>query len=187
MQISSRDRKQLIILSVVAAVAAVVFVLFIKSQGSKQPSPSAAPIAGATTPTPQPSVPSSGSPKPTTALAFSGRDPFQTLVTIPTVSTGPAPASPSPVPGISPAPNPSPVPQDNSAITIDGHNVVLDDIFTTSSKTKVQVEVDGAVYTVGIGETFASSFALVSVSGSTANFTYGDQTFSLTQPQPSGS
>lgn len=46
---------------------------------------------------------------------------------------------------------------------------------------------DGAVYTLNVGDTFATSFKLVSVNGSTANFVYGDQPFSLAQPQPSGS
>ena len=60
-------------------------------------------------------------------------------------------------------------------------------VFTGSGHTKVQVEVDGAVYTVNVGGTFATSFKLVSVSGSTANFLYGDQPFTLTAPNPSGS
>jgi hypothetical protein len=55
--------------------------------------------------------------------------------------------------------------------------VVLVDIF--SSGTKAQVEVDGTVYTVSKGGTFATTFKLVSISGTCASFLNGDQSFTL--------
>jgi hypothetical protein len=58
-----------------------------------------------------------------------------------------------------------------------GHTVVLLDIF--QGGTKVQVEVDGTVYTVSVGETFAGNFRLVSISGNCARFVFGDEGFTL--------
>jgi len=55
--------------------------------------------------------------------------------------------------------------------------VVLVDIF--SNGTQAQVEVDGTVYTVGVGHTFAGTFKLLSISGSCAAFLNGDQSFTL--------
>jgi hypothetical protein len=55
--------------------------------------------------------------------------------------------------------------------------VVLVDVFSNS--TKAQVEVDGTVYTVGEGDTFASTFKLVTISGNCASFLNGDSSFSL--------
>jgi hypothetical protein len=63
-----------------------------------------------------------------------------------------------------------------------GHTVVLLDIF--QGGTKVQVEVDGTVFTVSVGETFDGNFRLVSISGSCARFVFGDEGFTLcTSPQ----
>ena len=187
MQLSQRDKRLLMIVAPLAAVALIGFVLLVAGGGSKKPAPSTPAAAPANSPNLAPSSTTKSHSKRVSTLVFSGRDPFQVLVSIPTVTGGtPAPGT-SPAPGVSPAPAPSSAPTDGSSTTISGHHVVLDDIFTASGHTKVQVEVDGAVYTVGIGNTFATSFKLVSVSGTTANFLFVDQPFSLTQPSPSGS
>jgi hypothetical protein len=189
MQISQRDKRLLLILGPAVAVAVAVFVLLVAGGSEKGSGPSAPTVAAGTNTNGSAAkgATSNGHQKPASTLVFSGRDPFQALVSVPTVTGGtPAPTS-STAPTVSPAPSPSPAPADGSSTTIDGHTVVLDDIFTASGQTKVQVEVDGAVYTIQVGDTFATSYKLVSVNGSTANFLYGDQPFSLTQPQPSGS
>jgi hypothetical protein len=63
---------------------------------------------------------------------------------------------------------------------VGGHTVVLLDVFPKDGKTRVQVEVDGTVYNVAKGETFASGqFEFRSASGNCATFLFGDQSFSL--------
>ena len=63
---------------------------------------------------------------------------------------------------------------------VGGHTVVLLDVFPKDGKTRVQVEVDGTVYNVAKGGTFASGqFEFRSASGNCATFLYGDQSFSL--------
>ena len=54
---------------------------------------------------------------------------------------------------------------------------MLVDIF--SSGARAQVEVDGTIYTVTQGQTFASTFKLVTINGTCASFLNGDQSFSL--------
>lgn len=103
-------------------------------------------------------------------LIFTGRDPFVPLI---------GQASPAPQPTVSPAGSPNPSPGGGSSTTIGGHTVVLDSIFTINGVQKVQVEVDGHVYTVAVGGTFAGNFRLTSISGSCASFTMGTQPFSL--------
>jgi hypothetical protein len=41
------------------------------------------------------------------------------------------------------------------------------------------IEVDGQTYTVGVGDTFAVSFKVVSLSENGGVFTYGDSAFTL--------
>jgi hypothetical protein len=163
------------ILAPVLVIAVAAFVLL--SGGKKnaptsalQPGPGVVPGAVAT-PTPQPSP----SPSAKEILVFSGRDPFQPFQGAAAVSTS-SPA-PSPTPSVSPAGSPPPTPTGGSSTTSSGHTVVLVDIF--SSGTQAQVEVDGTVYTVSEGDTFAGTFKLVSISGSCASFTNGGSSFSL--------
>jgi hypothetical protein len=103
-------------------------------------------------------------------LIFSGRDPFIPLV---------GASNPAPQPTVSPAGSPNPSPGGGSSASVGGHTVVLDSIFTINGQQKVQVEVDGHVYTVAIGGSFAGNFKLTSISGSCASFTYNSQPFSL--------
>ena len=188
MNVSQRDKRLLMILAGVAAVAAVLFVLLLRGGGSKAlvaGAPSGSVNLGKNEAQPASKRPANA-PK---TLVFSGRDPFEVLVSLPTVTdtSGTTASTSTSTSTVSPATSPAPAPADGSSVTIGGHSVVLDDVFTGSGHTKVQVEVDGAVYTVNVGGTFATSFKLVSVSGSTANFLYGDQPFTLTAPNPSGS
>jgi hypothetical protein len=178
MALNSRDRRAVIILLVVVVVAGLGFIVL---SGGKKGAPSAAlpPASGVapgsiTAPLPEPSP----SPSPSEILVFSGRDPFQNPFgdATPVSSSSPLPAS-SPTPSVSPAGSPPPTPTGGSSTTSGGHTVVLVDIF--SSGTRAQVEVDGTVYTVSEGETFASTFKLVSISGSCASFLNGDSSFTL--------
>ena len=61
-----------------------------------------------------------------------------------------------------------------------GSTVVLLDIFERDGATHVQVEVDGTVFDVVIGEQFASGrFELRSVADNCATFLFGDEQFTL--------
>lgn len=139
----------------------------------------------------------SPSPSPTATvppiLLFSGRDPFQPQFFVPsaspssTSSFSPTPSfSFSPLPSGSGSPTPSATGSGGgsgggSSTVVSGHTVQLDDIFRASDGTKkAQVEVDGTVYTVAPGQTFAGNFKLVSFSGDPCgNFVFGDSPFQL--------
>jgi hypothetical protein len=174
MALSPRDRRALLIILPVLVVAVAFYIL---TSGSKKDSPSSAlPAPGVvTSPAPQPSP--STSPSPSEILVFSGRDPFQNPFGASLVSSSSPLPSSSPTPSVSPAGSPPPTPTGGSSTTSGGHTVVLVDIF--SNGTKAQVEVDGTVYTVGEGDTFASTFKLVAISGKCASFLNGDSSFSL--------
>jgi hypothetical protein len=163
------------ILTSVMVVAVAAFVLL---SGGKKDAPSSALPAGlvpgvVTSPSPQPSP----SPSPTEILLFTGRDPFKNPFGDASPVSSSSPLSSTPTPSVSPAGSPPPTPTGGSSTTSGGHTVVLVDIF--SSGTQAQVEVDGTVYTVGEGDTFATTFKLVSISGKCASFLNGDSSFSL--------
>ena len=181
MKLSKRDRRLLIGVAVVAVLGIGVFVL--KGMSHKG-APSAGPAAAAPNSStgssaaivPSPS-PVAGQ-QPTTArspkLVFTGRDPF-----VPLIVAATSPVSSGSSPTVSPAGSASSAPGGGSSQSIGGHTVVLDDIFTDNGVQKAQVEVDGTVYTVAPGDTFASSYQLVSISGTCGDFLFGDQAFTL--------
>ena len=63
--------------------------------------------------------------------------------------------------------------------SVEGHRVSVVDVFEGGQGTTAQVEVDGTVYRVQPGETFADSFQLVEASGRCATMLYGDDQFTL--------
>lgn len=73
------------------------------------------------------------------------------------------------------------IPGDGSSAVVGGHDVVLLDVFTMSGIGAVQVEIDGQIYNVTVGETFGpgGNFELRSTSGYCASFRYGDESFTL--------
>jgi len=198
MPLTPRDRRTLIIGGVVMAGIFVAFILFnLLVNGTTSAGPSLAPLnpSGATTsptggPTTGPPVtgtPTVGPPTLQPSLAFTGRDPF---------SVPPALQSASPTTGggsgsgtgtgtgtsTSTSTNTTPPtnPGGGSSIVIGGHTVVLLDTFSRHGTPMAQVEVDGVVYQVAVGQTFASGrFELRSASGGCATFLFGDQPFSL--------
>lgn len=62
-------------------------------------------------------------------------------------------------------------------ILIGGHDVKL--ISVAGGRTKLDVTVDGKVYTVEPGATFDDNFKLVKIDGKCATFLFGDQSFEL--------
>ena len=62
---------------------------------------------------------------------------------------------------------------------VSGHTVRLIDVYRQGGRTRAQIQVDGTVYTVDVGERFAENFELVDVSGECASILYGDDQFSI--------
>ncbi len=64
-----------------------------------------------------------------------------------------------------------------------GKRVALQDIFASGGRTVANVKVNSTVYTVGVGDTFATNFKVVSLSQSTkcGTFLFGDNQFRLCQ------
>lgn len=65
----------------------------------------------------------------------------------------------------------------------DGIRVALLEVRTENGARVAVVEVDGETYTVGVGDTFATSFKVVSLTDTGGVFTYGDSAFTLSVGQ----
>ena len=61
----------------------------------------------------------------------------------------------------------------------DGKRVTLLEVREENGERVAVVEVDGVTYTVGVGDTFATDFKVVSLSENGGVFTYGDSAFTL--------
>lgn len=176
MPLTPRDKRALIILGVIAGVAVAVFlVLNLFGGGDEEeqalPTPSVAPTVA-----PSPTVSVSPTPRQTPPPVAGGRDPFSIPPELaPTPGGGESPTgTTTPPTTTSPTTSPPTSPGGGSSATVDGHTVVLLDIFTRNGVQKAQVEVDGTVYTVDVGESFDDGFRLTSISGDCADFVSGD-------------
>jgi hypothetical protein len=186
MALSDRDRRTVTIGGIAVGVLLAGFLVFSLLGGGEEPFP---PIPDT------PVVPSSPSPPPggggPPIQNFTGRDPFSVP---PALSPSPSPTTPGG--GTSPPPGgngngdgngdgtttPSPTaPGGGSSQNVGGSTVVLLDVFQRDGATRVQVEVDGQVFDVGVGETFGPNdeFELSSVAGNCATFLFGDERFTL--------
>jgi hypothetical protein len=187
MALSDRDRRTLMIGGGVLAVFLVGFLLFTLFTGGAEPSDTI-------TPPPDGSSPSeSVGPSPTAppAAVFAGRDPFSPPAALATPTAGPTASgtfSPTPSGTFSPTPtgsgSPSPTPTQpggGSSTVVGGRTVVLLDIFSQGGDRMVQVEVNGTVHNVSVGERFGPGrdYMLQSVSGDCARFLFGDEPFTL--------
>ncbi len=121
----------------------------------------------------------SGSVGPTGPTGATTTPPVTTPPTTPPVTTtSPPPTFPT-TPPTTPTPpgggggNPPPT----NHISIGGHDVTLDNI--SSNGSKLQVKVDGDLWTVEEGALFADNFKLVRINGKCAKFLFGDQSFTL--------
>lgn len=65
----------------------------------------------------------------------------------------------------------------------EGIRVTLHEVRTEGDSRVAVVEVDGETYTVGVGDTFATNFKVVSLSDNGGVFTYGDSAFTLSVGQ----
>jgi hypothetical protein len=190
MPLSDRDRRTLRIGGIVAGVLVVGLVLFnVLGGGGETPAPPRR-TTGSATPTLAPTVTPTTTPTP--VARFTGRDPFSTppqfLVATGTSGTGSSSSggssssSSSSGSGSSSSTSPPPTqPGGGSSENLGGHTVVLLDTFRVSGTDRAQVEIDGVVYNVAVGEQFGpgNRFELRSVSGNCGTFVFGDQSFTL--------
>ena len=136
MDITSKDRRALMILGAVAVAALVLFVFVVHKGKSSSPTSPAAVSGSQQSPSPQPS-PSSHGTKTSShkshhshPVVLQARDPFKPLVTDSPAPAASAPApSPSPSPPPPPNPAPSPPPSNGNfpaSIQLSGHALTLD-------------------------------------------------------------
>ena len=169
-------------LMVLGGVAVVALAFFLLTRGGDEPADEE-PIAQPpiVQPSPEPTV--TGPPRLPPLAILGGRDPFFPLVQQGTGDGGDGNgAPPSPSPNGSPGPTVSPAPSPGNGGTIGGRDVRVLDIFVRDGKEFVQVEVDGEVFTVTEGETFAGNFKVVSIDGRCATFLFGDEQFTECEP-----
>jgi hypothetical protein len=190
MPLSDRDRRTLRIGGIVAGVLVVGLVLFNVLGGGGETAAPPRRTTGSATPTLAPTVTPTTTPTP--VARFTGRDPFSTppqfLVATGTSGTGSSSSggssssSSSSGSGSSSSTSPPPTqPGGGSSENLGGHTVVLLDTFRVSGTDRAQVEIDGVVYNVAVGEQFGpgNRFELRSVSGNCGTFVFGDQSFTL--------
>jgi hypothetical protein len=197
MPMTARDRRTLIIGGVILGVMLVGYLLLNvvlgggdDTGGAALPPISVGPSQSTQTPSQAPTT--SGSP----VVNFTGRDPFSIpgALAPPTTITTSVPTSPGSTTSVPTSPgsttttpptSPPTQPGGGSSITIGGHTVVLLDTFTSGGGEVAQVEVDGKVYSVSEGETFAQGqFELTTISGDCATFLFGDEQFTLCSTSP---
>jgi hypothetical protein len=121
-----------------------------------------------------------GSVSPTTTASSAGTTTAATKIpttitttvptTIPTVPTTTATTTPPP-------PDGGDGDRPGNKILIGGHDVKL--VSVAGNGKKLDVQVDGKVYTVEPGATFDDDFELVRIDGKCAKFLFGDQSFEL--------
>ena len=188
MPLSDRDRRTL---KYGGIAVGVLLVLFVGSKllGGGGGEPITPGTVRRPTPTPTPTPTATKTPVP--VARFGGRDPFSTppeFLVGGTTSPGGTSSASSPGGstsspgggGTSSGPPPS-QPGGGSSANLGGHSVVLLDAFSRNGVGHAQVEIDGVVYTVAVGERFGpgNRFELRSVSGNCGTFVFGDEQFTL--------
>ncbi|HEX9766993.1 MAG TPA: hypothetical protein VGA36_09535 [Nitriliruptorales bacterium] len=64
-------------------------------------------------------------------------------------------------------------------VVCDGHVVTLVDVFVTDGVPGAQVQVDSTIYTVGVGDVFATNFLVRAIDAPCVTLAFGDDTFTL--------
>jgi hypothetical protein len=184
MALTDRDRRTVTIGGIFVGVLLAGFLAFTLLGGEEPLPPEGPPV---TPPLEEPPPPDGTGPP---IQSFTGRDPFSVP---PALSPSPSPTAPGD--GTSPPPpggngdgtgdgttSPPPTaPGGGSSQTVGGSTVVLLDVFQRDGVTHAQVEVDGQVFDVVIGEAFGPNdeFELASVADNCATFLFGDERFTL--------
>ena len=188
MALSERDRRTVTIGAVVVGVAPRRLPALLGPRRGEEALPPTGPPLTPPAESPSPVPGGNGGPP---IQSFSGRDPSPSRPRSPRRRRRPRPAA-----GAVGAPprdgggggnngggtqTPSPTaPGGGSSQNVGGSTVVLLDIFERDGATRVQVEVDGTVYDVAIGQQFAGGrYELRSVGGNCATFLFGDERFTL--------
>jgi hypothetical protein len=109
------------------------------------------------------------------------RDPFKPLYVAPVAA--PNPGLPNAGPGPAPANPVNPAPGSGSSAQIGSNRVSLLDVFVRDGKTFAQTRVNSTVHTPAVGSDFASSYKVLSASGTCATYLYGDEQFRLCEGQ----
>jgi len=112
---------------------------------------------------------------------FATRNPFEPAVTIdttPAASTTPAAPTGTPT-GTGTGTSTDTTPTTASPNPSAGTTVSVIDVFDQGGTTMARVQVGSTVYTVAAGQTFATSYKVVSLSGTCGQFLYGDSPFTL--------
>jgi hypothetical protein len=126
-----------------------------------------------------------GSVSPTTTVSYGGTTTAATTIptTVPTTVPITVPTTiPTTVPTTTgtttmPPPGGGEGDRPGNKILIGGHDVKL--VSVSGNGRKLDVQVDGKVYTVEPGATFDDNFKLVKIDGTCAKFLFGDQSFEL--------
>jgi hypothetical protein len=181
MALTDRDRRTLMIGGGVLAAILVGFLLFTLFTGGDERADTISPPPNGGSPSPSvgpsPSVPP--------VAVFAGRDPFSPPAVLATSSATVSPTVSgtfSPTPSGTGSPTASPTqPGGGSGTTMGGRTVVLLDIFRQAGERMVQVEINGTVHNVSVGERFGPGrdYMLQSISGDCARFLFGDEPFTL--------
>ncbi len=112
------------------------------------------------------------------------RDPFAPLTSEPPVTSSTLPGETTTTqPGDTTTTLPGETTTTTEGFEPEGTRVVLLEIREEGGLDKAVITVDGVTYVVGVGETFADSFKVVSLSESSGVFLYGDSAFTLSVGQ----
>lgn len=115
------------------------------------------------------------------------RDPFEPLIVPPVTTTVPGGDTTSTTGGATTTTTPGATTSSSAGGTTStttgdqpqGKRVTLLEVRQETGGRVAVVEVDGQTYTVGVGDTFAGEFKVVSLSDNGGVFTYGDSAFTL--------
>ena len=113
---------------------------------------------------------------------FATRNPFEPAVQVTTdttPSTGTGTGTTPDTSGGTTTPSDTTPPATGSPQPSAGTTVALIDVFDQAGVTMARVQVGSTVYTVAAGQTFATSYKVVSLSGTCGQFLFGDSPFSL--------
>jgi hypothetical protein len=180
-----RSKDPRIVLGIVAGLVVLVAALwFLFLRGSPEPEEAAAPApAPSPTPAPEPKpkkpARKAGGGPVETFQVFAPRDPFEPLVS---PDTGGTTTGGTTTGGTTIGDTGGTVTGGDTSgggATVGSHTVSVVDVFRAKGRRRAQIEVDGTVYTVDKGETFADNFKLLSLSGECASMLFGDDQFSL--------
>jgi hypothetical protein len=171
-----------LVVGVLVVLLAAVWFLLLRGDGGEEAA-AVQPVPPAPVTTPAPAKPGAGKGTVETFEVFAPRDPFEPLISEGAVGGGGASTGDTTggtqVGGTTGGTPGGTTGGAAGGTAVGGHRVQVIDVFRASGGTRAQVEVDGTVYTVGPGETFAENFQLVSASEQCATMLFGDDQFTL--------